>query len=84
MSETSPRGRKPRDPNGPKQTRAPAKPRVVFVVAQIIDDTGAVRTDLGKANVRVVAFEKNADAALATLETTPGAFYLRGTVPAGR
>lgn len=76
--------RKPRDPNAPKRTRAPSKPKVVFILAQIVNDDGTVRTDIGKANVRVLAWEKSADAALAKLETTPGAFYMRGEIPAGR
>lgn len=68
-----------------KRTRSPSAPKPVYAVIQVLDADG-VPVKIEKGNVRVVSFEKSAEAVLAKVESGefPNALYLRGIVPAGR
>lgn len=68
-----------------KRTRSPSAPRPVYVVVQVLDENGHPM-NIAKDRVRVLGFEKSAEAVLAKVESGehPHALYLRGVVPAGR
>jgi hypothetical protein len=68
-----------------RKTRSPSAPRAVYAVIQVLDADGNPQK-LDKASVRVLSFERSAEAVLAKIESGehPNALYLRGIVPAGR
>lgn len=79
------RGRKPRDPNAPKQTRAPAAPKRIYAVVQMFDDEGQPVLN-AKGKVKIVSFERSAEKVLEVIDggKVPGALYLSGDLPPGR
>ena len=66
-----------------KRTRSPSPPRTAFIIAQAIDANGNPMAGFGKANLKVLSVETNAETVLEKVESgdTQGAFYVRVTVP---
>ncbi len=77
--------RAPVDPNKPKKTRAPSKPRQAFLVCQIVDNDGnPMKFD--KSQVKILTVTTDTLGMLDMLEGDkhPNAFYLRVTLPQKR
>lgn len=68
-----------------KRTRSPSAPKPVYAVVQVLDESGEPMP-ISKERIRIVSFEKSAEAVLTKVESGEHkhAVYLRGVVPAGR
>ena len=68
-----------------RKTRSPSGPKAVFAVIQVLGEDGNP-VAVPKGQVRVVSFEKSAEAVLTKVESGEyaHALYLRGFIPAGR
>lgn len=69
----------------PRKARAPSAPKPVYAVVQVLDESGQPMA-ISKDRIRIVSFEKSAEAVLNKVESGEflHAVYLRGLVPAGR
>lgn len=75
----------PTAPKAARKPRAPSAPKAVYAVVQVLDEAGTPMA-ITKDRIRIVSFEKSAEAVLTKVESGefPHAVYLRGVVPAGR
>ena len=67
----------------PKRTRKPrsaTSARPIYVILQVLDEDGNP-TEFPKSRVRLVGFEKSADAVLAVTESNRTTFFIRGMLP---
>ena len=68
-----------------KKTRAPAKPRTVYALIEVLDENGNT-INFDKARIRLLNIETKADRVLDVVEgdAHPHALVLRGSVQPGR
>lgn len=77
--------RQPRDPNAPKKTRAPSKPKPAYFILQVMDAEGNA-IPFNKAHVKLIAVERHAEKVLEAVESGvhQHSFYIRGMLPVAR